>query len=111
MPEAGHVTVVRCPRCGAEDGSAPSRCRRCGSDGLERVDLPGRGRLVSWTVVRRSSGPFAHRDTFAVALVELDSGPRVTGNLEAWEDDPPLGAAVRVVGGIDGIPLFAPEPP
>ena len=111
VTEPGHVTVTRCARCGAADGSALARCRKCGSEEIEQVDMPGRGRLVSWTVVRRPSGPFAHRDTFAVALVELDSGPRVTGNLEAWEDDPPLGAAVRVVGGIDGIPLFAPEPP
>ena len=111
MRERGRVTVARCPRCGAEDGSAPARCRRCGSDGLEQVDVPGTGRLVSWTVVRRPSGPFAHREAFAVALVDLEAGPRVTGNLEGWERDPPLGAAVGVVGDIDGIPLFAPESP
>ena len=111
MRERRHVTVARCPRCGAEDGSAPTRCRRCGSGGLERVDVPGSGRLVSWTVVRRPSGPFAHRDAFAVALVDLDAGPRLTGNLEDWEEEPSLGCAVRVVGEIDGIPLFAPETP
>ena len=111
MRERRYVTVTRCPRCDAEDGSAPERCRRCGSDGLEQVDVPGTGRLVSWTVVRRPSGPFAHRDAFAVALVDLEAGPRVTGNLEGWERDPPLGATVGVVGDIDGIPLFAPESP
>ena len=73
--------------------------------------MPGRGRLVSWTVVRRPSGPFADRDAFAVALVDLDSGPRLTGNLEGWEQEPPLGTTVRVVGEIDGIPLFAQESP
>ena len=71
--------------------------------------MPGRGRLVSWTVVRRPSGAFAHRDPFAVALVDLDAGPRLTGNLEDWEHDPPLGTVVHVVGEIDGIPLFALE--
>ena len=111
MVEAGHVTVTRCLRCGATDGSALDCCRRCGSEETEQVDMPGRGRLVSWTVVRRPSGPFAHRDAFAVALVELDSGPRLTGNLDGWEQEPALGAAVGVVSEIDGIPLFAPEPP
>ena len=109
--EAGHVIVTRCVRCATADGSALVRCRKCGSEEIEQVDMTGRGRLVSWTVVRRPSGPFAHRDTFAVALVELDSGLRITGNLEGWEDDPPLGVVVHVVGEIDGIPLFAPEPP
>ena len=109
--EAGRVTVARCVRCGAVDASTLARCRRCGSEKIEQVDVPGRGRLVSWTVVRRPSGPFAHRDAFAVALVDLESGPRLTGNLEGWEQEPPLGAAVRVVGEIDGIPLFAREIP
>ena len=72
--------------------------------------MPGRGRLVSWTVVRRPSGQFAHRDAFAVALVDLDSGPRLTGNLDGWEQEPPLGTTVRVTGEIDGIPLFSAEP-
>lgn len=111
MAERCNVTVTRCSRCWAEDGSAPARCRRCGNDELERIEIPGRGRLVSWTVVRRPSGPFAHRDAFAVALVALDSGLRLTGNLEDWEQEPPLGTPVRVVGEIDGIPLFAAKIP
>ena len=109
--EAGYLSVTRCVRCGTADGSALARCRRCGSEAIERYDVPGRGWLVSWTVVRRPSGPFAHRDAFAVALVDLGSGLRLTGNLEGWEQEPPLGTAVRVVGEIDGIPLFAQESP
>ena len=111
VTESRHVTVTRCARCGALDGNAIARCRRCGGEQIERIDMPGRGRLVSWTVVRRPSGPFAHRDAFAVALVDLDSGPRLTVNLEGWEQEPPLGTAVCVVGEIDGIPLFAAESP
>ena len=90
------------------DGAAarPARHER---DALDRIEAPGRGRLVSWTVVRRPAGAFAHRDAFAVALVDLDAGPRLTGNLEGWEREPPLGVAVRVTGVIDGIPLFAVE--
>ena len=109
MTAPDHVAVMRCPRCGAVDAGAPARCRSCGGDALDRIEVPGRGRLVSWTVVRRPAGAFAHRDAFAVALVDLDAGPRLTGNLEGWEREPPLGAAVRVTGEIDGIPLFAAE--
>ena len=103
------VTVMHCLRCGAVDAGAPARCRRCGNHALDRIEVPGRGRLVTWTVVRRPAGAFAHRDAFAVALVDLYTGPRLTGNLEGWEREPPLGAAVRVTGEIDGVPLFAVE--
>ena len=109
MSASRHVTVMRCPRCGELDAGAATRCRNCGNEALDRTEVPGRGRLVSWTVVRRPAGAFAHRDAFAVALVDLDAGPRLTGNLEGWECEPPLGAAVRVIGEIDGIPLFAAE--
>ena len=105
----GHVTLMLCPRCRVADASAATRCRRCGSDALDRIEASGRGRLVSWTVVRRPAGAFAHRDAFAVALVDLDAGPRLTGNLEGWELEPRLGVAVRVTGEIDGIPLFGVE--
>ena len=101
------VIVMRCPECGVADADTATRCRNCGNNALDRTESPGRGRLVSWTVVRRPAGAFAHRDAFAVALVDLDAGPRLTGNLEGWEREPPLGAAVRVTGEIDGIPLFA----
>ena len=111
MNDARHVTVARCARCGTTDGSAVTRCRKCGSDVVVFVAMPGRGTLVSWTVVRRPSGPFAHRDAFAVALVDLDGGPLVTGNLDGWEDEPPLGAVVHVVDAIDGVPVFASDPP
>ena len=110
MTEPRHVTVTHCPRCGAVDGSPLARCRRCGNDALDSVDVPGRGQLVSWTVVRRPSGAFAHRDVYAVAVVDLDEGPRLTGNLEGWEHDPIPGIVVRVVGEVDGTLLFAPEP-
>ncbi len=110
MNDVRHVRIARCPSCAAVDGSGPERCRRCGSDAMEAVDVPGRGRLVSWTVVRRPSGRFAHRDAFAVALVDLDSGPRLTGNLDGWEREPPLGSTVQVTGDVDGIPLFSPAP-
>lgn len=68
--------------------------------------MPGEGRLVSWTVVRRPGGAFADRPMFAVALVDLDAGPRVTGNLRGFEHEPALGAAVRVVDEHDGIAIF-----
>ena len=109
LTELHSVTVMRCPRCGAVDAGTAARCRNCGNDALDRTEAPGRGRLVSWTVVRRPAGAFAHRDAFAVALVDLDAGPRLTGNLEGWEREPRLGAAVRVTGEIDGIPLFTVE--
>ena len=106
MPDARTVHVYRCRACGAEDASVVARCRRCGAGALDPVPVPGRGRLVSWTVVRRPGGAFADRATFAVALVELDAGPRVVGSLRGFEHPPALGAAVHAVDELDGVAVF-----
>ena len=94
---------MRCPRGGAADAGTAARCRRCGNDALDRIEAPGRGRLVFWTVVRRPAG------AFAAALIDLDAGARLTGNLGGWEREPLPDAAARVTGEIDDIPLFVVE--
>ncbi len=106
MPDGRRVVVFRCAECGSEDANPVARCRRCGAQSIDALEVPGEGRLVSWTVVRRPGGAFADRPVFAVALVDLDAGPRVTGNLRDFEREPPLGAAVHVVDVRDGIAVF-----
>ena len=107
MPDSQAVAGVQCEDCGAQELQGLRCCRRCGGTRIVTRTLTGRGTLVSWTVVRRPSGPFAGRDVFAVALVDLDDGPRVTGNLAEFAHEPALGVAVQAVGELDGVPIFA----
>ncbi len=94
------------------DTSAGSRrCRRCGSEDLVPIDIDGRGKILSWTVIRRPSGAVSRQGPFAVALVELTAGVRMTANLEGWENEPAPGSDVVAVGEIDGIPIFAASDP
>lgn len=110
MADGLEVRVYRCARCGAEDASPVERCRHCGASEVEAQRVPGAGQLVTWTVVRRPGGAFADRPVFAVALVDLDAGPRVTGNLRGFEREPALGARVQVVDEQDGIAIFEEVP-
>ena len=44
--------------------------------------MAGTGRLFSWTVTHRPTDPaFADHLPYVVAVVELDEGPRLVGNL------------------------------
>ncbi len=91
-----------------DTGVGGRRCRRCGCNDLAPIAIEGKGRLLSWTVIRRPSGAAASRQgPFAVALVELEAGLRITANLEGWENEPPPGSEVVAVGEIEGIPIFA----
>ncbi len=46
---------------------------------------------MSWTVIRRPPQGFAEEGAFPVAIVDLDSGVRVTGRLRDVTLEPTLG--------------------
>jgi uncharacterized OB-fold protein len=70
----------RCAECGKLSINAAT-CRFCGAEGGEAVDLSGRGRLVSWTVIRVAPARYAAEAPYAIGLLELAEGPRITARL------------------------------
>jgi uncharacterized OB-fold protein len=68
-----------------------------------------RGRLVTFTVIRKPPAAFAAESIYAVVLVELTTGTRVLGRLTGWDPPPPVGATVRLEREANGIPVFALE--
>jgi scaffold protein (connect acetoacetyl-CoA thiolase and HMG-CoA synthase) len=70
-----------CAECGKMSVNAAT-CRFCGAEGGEVVNLSGRGRLLSWTVIRVAPARYASEAPYAVGLLELAEGPRITARLE-----------------------------
>ena len=99
------LPVRVCAACGRVHQGQPSRCEQCGSDALEARELPGRGCLVTWTVVRRPPDAFAAEGPMTVGLVDIDDGPRLTARFSALDGEPPLGSRVRIDGFAGEVPL------
>lgn len=83
----------RCSECTAVTFPAQTRCPRCGQKTMSELDLPRRGRLVSWTTQGFPPVvPYAGDETgrsfepFGVGLVQLDDVVRVESRLT--ESDP-----------------------
>jgi uncharacterized OB-fold protein len=70
----------RCAECGKLSVTA-AVCRFCGAEGGEPLDLSGRARLLSWTVIRIPPPRYAAEAPYAVGLVELEEGARVTARV------------------------------
>jgi uncharacterized OB-fold protein len=71
--------------------------------------VPGaRGKLVSFTVIRKAPSAFALEPLYAVAIVDLDGGRRVVGRIEPFDPAPALGAAVKLARFQQATPVFAP---
>jgi uncharacterized OB-fold protein len=77
------LTIQRCGACKSYVFYPRDRCPRCFADQLEWQRVSGRGRVYSYTVVRRASARSFGDGPYVLAIVELDEGPRMTSNIVA----------------------------
>lgn len=101
IPDEGkpYLEGQRCTDCGSVFLGPRPTCSKCFARGrMETIRLSGRGSLYVYTIVCRSF-PGA-RVPFVSAVVDLDGGGTVKGNLIGVEADPAkirMGMPVRVV--------------
>ena len=95
--KAGELRLQRCTACSRYVFYPRSVCPHCLSDRLEWQTASGRGRVYSFTIIRRAMNPaFAADVPYVFAIVELDEGPRVTTNLiNCAPEDTRIGMPVR----------------
>ena len=94
--QRGEIRYQGCASCGAAQTLARYACRACGSKELQWRAARGTGRVYSVTTVARApSDEFRPLAPYALAIVELDEGPRLMGHATA---DARIGD--RVVAGL-----------
>lgn len=89
IPEDGepYLEGHKCRNCGAVFLGARSNCSKCGArNKMDTIQLSKRGKLYSYSIVHRS---FPGIDVpYISAIVDLDDGGTVKGNLIDVEPDP-----------------------
>ena len=95
----GRLLGARCADCDAVLLPPRPACYECGSRSLTAEEQPRAGHVFSYTAVHTPPPAFADEAPYTVAVVELDSGARLTGRLDAdYEDvaiDDPVELTVR----------------
>lgn len=101
IPDAGepYLEGYKCSACGATFLGERNVCSKCGArDQMTAVTLPNSGKLYSYCIVHRS---FPGIDVpYISAIVDLDDGTAIKGNLINVEPDPEkidFGMPVEVV--------------
>ncbi len=92
---AREIKAYRCRKCGTLHYPFRMVCRKCrGNDFFEfdTEDLPSAGTLLTFTFVHALPADFEVAK-LGLAMVELENGMRIVGQLRA--DDPQLGMKVR----------------
>lgn len=106
------VELAQCSSCGVQFSFPRHHCSKCGGLDITTAPVAADGHVYTYTVVRAHPDPAAHAQTpFAVAYVDLVSGPRVLASLQA--DDLSglrIGMAVAVRTADDGSHFVAAAP-
>jgi uncharacterized OB-fold protein len=95
----GELRVQRCSACQHLRFPPSNLCPRCLAEEHEWVRLSGRGAVYSFIVVHRPQHPAFQEDApYNVAIVELDEGIRLHGNVVGCPNDAlRIGLPVEVV--------------
>jgi uncharacterized OB-fold protein len=75
----GEFLGLQCKACGCITFPPMALCRECSGSEMSPVSLSGKGRVRTFTVVRVA--PEGKAPPYIVAMVELEEGPYVMGNL------------------------------
>lgn len=87
IPQRYRLEAAQCSNCGA--ASFPPRlvCPECKGKTFHTITLNDEGTLVTFTVVRVGSEKFSKSTPFAVGIVELDHGVRITTQITDVDPD------------------------
>lgn len=94
--EAGELRIQRCTSCGTLRHPPRPMCPHCHSLDKDHIVASGRGTVYSYVVHHHPPVP-GFEMPFAVAIVELEEGTRVVGNvIDIPTDDVHVGLEVEV---------------
>jgi uncharacterized OB-fold protein len=92
----GDLLAGRCTECDTHLLPPRPACHACGSRAVTVESQPRTGEVVSYTAVERPPSAFADLAPVTVAVVELDSGARLTGRVAAPLAELDIGRAVEL---------------
>lgn len=77
---AGELRLQSCQACGQYQFYPRNICSHCSSVDLQWARASGRGKVASFTIVRRGISQ-AYKAPYVVALIDLEEGPRMMSNI------------------------------
>jgi uncharacterized OB-fold protein len=82
------LRIQRCLECGRYYFYPRPVCPHCGSTKVEWVDASGRASLYSYVINHRPAPGWEEDGPYAIAVVELEEGPRMMASIAGLEPTP-----------------------
>ena len=96
---AGELRIQRCADCGRPYFYPRPVCPACGSRDVEWFTASGRATLYSYVINHRPAPGFEDDAPYAIAVVELDEGPRMMTSIVGLPATPGGAAAGHAAAG------------
>jgi uncharacterized OB-fold protein len=97
IPQRYRLEAAKCKQCGAVSFPPRLVCSSCRAREFETVTLADKGKIFTYTIIRVPPQPFADQAPYAVGIIELDDGARLTGQIvDCRFEDLKIGGRVRI---------------
>ncbi len=91
------LEAARCSKCGKTFFPPRLVCNKCGSREFETFRMAGTGTVATYTVIRTPSDEFSGEAPFAVGIIQMEEGPRLTTQIvEVPFEEIKIGMPVRL---------------
>jgi uncharacterized protein len=78
----GKLMAGLCQKCGKTHMPPRPFCDNCGSEKFSWVNVSGKGKLLTYTVINVAPQQFQNLTPYAVGIVELAGGLRIPGMIQ-----------------------------
>jgi uncharacterized OB-fold protein len=85
-PQRYRYEAAVCTKCGKWFFPPRLVCDACGHREFETRAMQRTGTVLAHTVIRVPPAPFKDQAPYAVVVVEMDEGPRITTQLVDWKE-------------------------
>jgi uncharacterized OB-fold protein len=97
IPQRYRLEANKCKSCGFISFPPRLICPQCQNREFEEMKLADKGKVLTFTVIRVPPQQFVDQAPYAVGVVELDDGVRLTGQIVDYDfEDLKIGQRVKV---------------
>ena len=97
-PQRYRLEAAKCQGCGKVHFPPRVVCKECGGEDFETVNLPRRGKVLTYTTIWIPPVQFEEQKPYVVAIVELENNVRLTCMVaEAPPDEVKIGTEVELI--------------
>jgi uncharacterized OB-fold protein len=93
-----NLTGTKCLKCSSVYFPPRNLCPKCRRGGdISEFQFSGNGKVLSYTIIRTPPEGFEHYVPYAVAIIRLDEGTDITGQIVGEIENLKIGSRVRPV--------------